>query len=289
MKKLAETSPEQWLLGIERALGSPVERAGDTDEDAAAEDGEHWPELERLARGELGASRLRELEIQSETDPELKKALEAFRPLDARLVDHIGERVSSLGAPARSSSPASSRVRARPARARARLIWGGAPVLAAAAALLLWFSAPAVVPLGEYRVEVAGALAESRGDVPAGEAPHEAGQGEAPSLRVLPGARLDVVVRPAVADSAVVDAHVFLERAGERRSVAATIARSESGAVRLSLQLPASDVGADQGGELVVIVSRPGRALPTVAEARKERGLGWQRFRFVLVNASVGP
>lgn len=286
MKKLADTSTEQWLEGVERALtGSPGDRACGRG-GAGTVGGVAWEELERLARGELAPARLAQLELQSETDRELRLALEAFRPLGAAALDRISERVASggaasgprevLGAP--SGEPASREgvpERSARARSRARRIGAAAPLLAAAAALLLWLQRPAIAPLGEYRVEVAGALAESRG-------PASPRDGREPArLRVLPGARLELVVRPAVAGSTAVDAHVFIESAGERRPVEAAVARSGSGSLRLSLQLPASGLG-----DLVVIVARTGVAPSSFADARGERGLGWQRFRFALVDAS---
>jgi hypothetical protein len=158
-------------------------------------------------------------------------------------------------------------------------LWGLAPALAAAAALMLLLRSPSSVPLGDYQVEVAGAVAVTRGVGPSGV---PAGSAQPPSLRVLPGGTLSVVLRPAVPDARAVEAFVFMEHAAERRALHASQAHAPSGALRLTLELPPFDAGT----VLLVVVARPGVELPSSAAARAERGEGWQSFRFGLLSAT---
>jgi hypothetical protein len=270
MKKVADTSAEQWLGGLERLLNDPEEEQLPVDARLP------WAELERLTRGELGEERRAALEAHSGADPALRRALDAHRPLTPALLERIsdgvlqGGGVRSAPSPAASSQPAPSATRRRGASTRARLAWALTPALTAAAVLLLLLQSPTLVPLGDYSVEVAGGVAASRGDTPS-PAP-------ASSLQVVPGGRLQLVLRPALPDAEAALAHVFLEHSGERRTLGAPTQRSESGALRLALELPPFETGT----ELLVVVARPAAELPDIAAARAGSGPGWSAFRFTL-------
>ena len=293
MKKLADTSTEQWLDGLELALlesharrigsGAPgwaEDTAVDGADDAAGEalDAETRAELERLTRGELEPERLQVLRARSETDTELRWALEAHRPLEAAAVERFSQRLLEAGAAsgarpieARGLEQAPSHAALRAQRRWGRAAWAGLPALAAAAALVFGLRSPSLPPLGEYRVEVSGSVAASRGS-PAGE------RAAQQVLRVVPGEPIGLLLRPDVPDAQQVDAHVFLEQAGERRALGASLARAASGALRLGVPLPALEAPAP----LWVVVARPGVSLADALAAPAERGPGWQRFGFVL-------
>lgn len=309
MKKLAETSTEQWLDGLELALlESHARRVGSGAPSGSEEllegelaDGDGFDaktreELERLTRGELEPARLEALQARSETDAALRWALEAHQPLGAAAVERFSQRLLQAGAAsgphrieqrleagpaARAvSSPAvSSPVSyARAQRRWARAAWAAVPALAAAAVLVFALRSPSLPPLGAYRVEVSGTVAESRGSPGGGQG--ERAQREA--LRVVSGGPIGLLLRPDVPDAQGVDARVFFEQGGERRALGASLERAASGALRLGVLLPAFDAPTP----LWVIVARPGVSLPDALAAPADSGPGWQRFGFVLEPAA---
>lgn len=245
MKKLDHIGTEELLGGLGRLLGEP-----DTDEGATRR-----AELERLTRRELPESRLAELEREARDDPALRRALEAHRPLEDAALERIERRVL------------------RPSARARRALWGLPPALAAAAALLLWLRAPSPEPLAAYRLEVSGAVASARGVEGAERS------GEPAVTRLGPERRLELLLRPALPDRHAAGASVFLEQRGERRPLPASVARSESGALRLALELPALSEGAAQ---LLVVVARPEVPAAEAAAAEADHGPGWQRFELTL-------
>lgn len=282
MKNFSDPTPEELLGGLGRLL---------EDERREGEDGRVASALERLTRGELDAAELARLEARSKDEPALRRALEAHRPLDPEVCERISQNLLKESAGAAPLGERAARASARPAvdsaaralgpaaalRSRRRVFWAAVPVLAAAAALFLWPKSPSFEPLARYAIEVQGAAVPLRGAEGASNGA-EAAAAPTPTLQVEPKRELTVLLRPAVPDPDLTEAQAFLERAGQVQPFESSVARSSSGALRLTLRVP----DLTEPSQLLIVVARPGVSMPGVAAAQAASGPGWQRFRFEL-------
>ncbi|HTE56212.1 MAG TPA: hypothetical protein VK698_35410 [Kofleriaceae bacterium] len=157
----------------------------------------------------------------------------------------------------------------RPPRWRRRTAWAAAgTALAAAAGLLLVGRGRGdAIDLRGYRLEVSGA-SEFRGEPGAPFHPGEPRDDQPVAL--IPGGRIQIVLRPSVRTSAPVDAWFFVERANQIEPISLTVEVDRSGAIR------ATGVAGAWGDDarLVVALGPPGRA-PALDDARARAG-GWR-------------
>jgi hypothetical protein len=227
-----------------------------------ADDAERRPrrELEELTRGELDSRALAELERQSRQDPALQQALEAHRPLGPAVQDRISQRLLSR-------EPAG---RPKVASWVRHGVWVAPLALAASLLLLVWSRGSELEELGAYRAEVNFAAATTRSGASAPEALRV--------LHVTQDQRLEVLLRPSVAERGAVEAAAFIREGAQLGPLDVTPARGSSGALLLGLSVPRFVPPAT----LVVVVARPGIDKAGVAREPALLGHGWQRFEFDL-------
>jgi hypothetical protein len=218
------------------------------------------PRWDALARGELSAEELAELERQAEADPEIALRLELFRPLSNEARDRIANSVE----PKAAVVPIESR---RPLWQKAALVM--APLAAAAAIALMLLRPAPLAPLPGYTLSASGGESELRSPAPR------------PGPVVLaPDASLTLVLRPATSVEGPVAARFFVEREGALEPLAVRAEQAEGGSLRLSA--PARELFGTHTGDasLIAIVGRPAainedpQALVRGAPAN---GPGWQR------------
>jgi hypothetical protein len=207
----------------------------------AAREKRHVDRWEALAAGELSDAELAELEAQARDDPEVARALEAYRPLDSGARARIVERLErQLARPEAAREP-------RAPFWRRFWVWAPACAVAAAAAivLLLW---PAGLPdLPRYSLAVRGGVQAVRGD----PAPEDLPRFEA-------GSTLEITLRPQRAVEGPVEARVFVEEGDGVRRLGVTVEKSATGAVRLRARVGQELRLPDGVHRLVVAVGRPG-------------------------------
>lgn len=227
-------------------------------------------EWEALARGELDAEAVDALRREAETTAEGRRAWEAFRPLDPRFHARAARRILAARDDRPARAPDIEPAAARRRRATPRAAWALAAVLLASiAGGLLIGRGAAPPPLPSYQLSVAGVRAE-RAPAPGEEATAGA--------TLVPGSRLELVLRPATGVEGPVTAALYLAGGGalDRWPVAAeALEAAPSGALRV-----AGRVGAElpfRAGDWTVlaVVGRPG-AMPSPAavEARWRAGEG---------------
>lgn len=216
---------------------------------------------ERLAAGELDDAGRAELERLAATDPEAKQKWDLFRPLDGAEQARI---VAAVSRGASASSRAPGDVVLGP---WLRRITFAALPIAAAAGVAFWLMQSSVAPLAAYNMVASGGVATQRGEAR-----------EPSALRVQEGARIELILRPAVSVGRDVVAYAFHASPALRHWPAETEI-SDDGAVRL-VGSATPLVGSN---ELVVVIGRS-TVLSSVAEAesraqRGESGRGWQVLR----------
>lgn len=194
-----------------------------------------------LARGELDASALSELEARAADDPEVALRLQLFRPVDDGAKARILEALTSMPRPAQAARPA----KRRPAAAR----WALAAVpLAMAAALALFLMRPqALAPLPDYSATLRGGQAEQR-----------SGDESAVTPRIGPGSQLELQLRPSVDVDGAVEARAFVVRAGEVTRLEVSPQIAPSGGFRLQGRAAAWFGSARGPAEMVILVGRVG-------------------------------
>lgn len=205
--------------------------------------------LERLAAGTLSDQERAELEREAATNPELARALELFRPLDA----DVRARIAAEVAPVRQLRTA----RPEPSR----LVWLAAALAAAAAVVLVLLFRSGPEPLPDYELAALGGVSEQR-------APSTA-------VQIAPGAELTLLLRPATSVVGDVVAYAFRVDGGEVVPLDVRVQRSETGAVRL--ELSADPLLAGQGSRRLVrvVVARASAvSSPKQAAALAGRGPG---------------
>lgn len=203
---------------------------------------------------------LEQLARVARADEQLHAALE--RRGTARAMPEDEPRLRSLPSSLSVSSPLSEdrqqqlveQIRARmggaPARTALltrRVIVSAAGVGAMAAALSIWLSAPRVfAPLPGYQLRVQGAQQGERAAAP-----------ETGALRLRPGSRLHLALRPEADVTGDVRARLFVRAMGERALGAELLLKQEqssTGSLRVEAEVPSS---LPEGGELVLLVGRP--------------------------------
>lgn len=206
-----------------RAVGAHARREDDDPKLAA---------LDRLARGEP----VNERELAG-IEPEV---VAMFRPLDGSAEQRIADRI----APPKLAT-------VRPLR-----IW--VPVLAAAAAVLLFFAWPRRSPdaLPRYALELSGNVSELRGDPKVVEG----------SATVHRGANLQLVLRPERAVERPIVVRAALVRAGVARPWTPPTQIAEGGAVRIEGPVKALFPDLDAPWE-IVLAACTADALPDGDEA----------------------
>jgi hypothetical protein len=153
-----------------------------------------------------------------------------------------------------------------------RLVWAAAPLAAAAAlALFLRFAAdPKALP--PYVMEVSGGSQAYRSE------PSHATE----VLRLPPGSRFSLTLRPQTTVDRPVEAHVFVVEADEARRVQLPVQTSELKAMRIAATV--EDLGLKEPAVLAVVVGDPASAVPRaeeIAKAARDREQtlsGWQLF-----------
>jgi hypothetical protein len=203
--------------------------------------------FERVARGDVDAAELAQLEVVASSDPEIAIRLEASRPLDPKAVDRIAARIG--GAP-KAAEVIPRPLAARPASPWKRWITLGAGPLALAVAMLVYVttqSGPTGPVLPDYSVTVTGDQAmRSRTEV-------------STRLRLAKGAardaRFEVVVRPATAPQRKVVAYAFTFAAAgaEPAPLEAKVEIAPEGSVRFTGPARALETAR----ELRIVVGEP--------------------------------
>ncbi len=245
-------------------------------EDDLLEDA-RWDKLPEGSLSELDRAELRAI---AERSPDARVAHEALRPLDEaereQLVDGI---LAGLGAPAAASleeapeggslagkaaksagegpSPAGGAkvipFARRPRRTVGMLVAAISIAAAAAAAFVALPRGGSSLP--GYEVSLLGEQAQRSKDDGGGV------------VRIGPGSRLHLVLRPVIAVEGTIAARGFLLRDGVTRAWDAPIEIAEGGAIRIAGSYEALFAGAPPGTcELLVAVGRPG-TLPSTPEA----------------------
>lgn len=225
----------------------------------ASEEASLDPRLEALAEGRLGAAELAGLESEAAQDPELARALEAFRPLDAAASERIvGVATEAFGVEASdAATPTPDNVVPFPLR---RVVAG--VIMSAAAVAALFFFAPHGLdhgPLPTYGFELEGGDQRLRGPE---DAPTE------PDMRSFsPTSRIELRVRPEIAIQGPAGAAVYFEADGQLIPVPQRVEGSPQGAFRVQGQ--ARDLFGSRAGEVRVffaVARRPD--LPSAEEIR---------------------
>lgn len=173
------------------------------------------PRWDALARGELSEAERAEL-LAAETDDELPQM---FEPLGEEFADRMAERLARPAAPL---APPSAEI-VRPTFGRRRWALLAVPVLALAAALLLYVATPVAEPLPSYGIEITGGDRTVRGGAPS----------DGP-VRLSPGSRVEIVGRPDTAVPSPVGAEVVVHTSAGDRPWTGTMDVSATGAVRLA-------------------------------------------------------
>jgi hypothetical protein len=211
--------------------------------------------LERLAQGRLTEAERQELETLALQNPELARAVEAFRPLGDEFHEQTTERLAeTLGF--------------RPEKKRARRsIWFFLPVpaaLAAAVLVLFLFMGGEPQPLPAFHFEVTGGVRAFRGLQPP------------EPLKLVPGSTLQIQLRPAKAVEGEIAVSTLLAREEEVIPLSIPVDQAPSGAVRLR-GVVGEDIRFMPGSfNLVVMLARPGE-MPE-SRAWREARAGVQVF-----------
>jgi ferric-dicitrate binding protein FerR (iron transport regulator) len=197
---------------------------------------------EGLAQGTLSEEERRELERLAGETPEAHAAYEAFRPLEPEARERIVARLEQEGTGAKVVPLASRR------RVMARVVVPAALAAMAAGVLLVVLPVGGGAPVPEYALSFSGEQAV-RSDAP-----------EAEVVRLGPGSRFTLVLRPEQGVEGKVEARAFLVRPGEARAWSVPMEVSAEGAVRI--QGRAEELPVPPGEwTLAIAVGRPG-ALP---------------------------
>jgi hypothetical protein len=249
---------------------------------------ERW---DRLAAGSLSPEEEAELRAEAEGSAGGTAALAAFQPLgaeaEARILAQIrAQRMAERPAvatprPVVASPPAAPAKNVLPFRRRA-VVWGGGLGLAAAAVLVAVLNLPgSSAPLPSYVAELKGNRS-ARG--PSGT--------EAPGIPTFsPGARFELVLRPAEAVKGNVALRCLLVAAGggPPRPFPACddVKRSDDGSLLVTGTVGSGIAGPPGAWTLWAIVARPGdlpKDPPVTGVAEPIAGKGWigipQRIRF---------
>lgn len=247
--------------------------------------GEEW---DRLAASELSAEEERELAKRADDSPETALNLAAFRPLGddfhSSLVDAIeGQRAREL-AGAGDENVAVEPLPLPPPSARSRRgAWVLGTIGSLAAALALVLVARPAPRLPSYAAEL------QSGDMPA----RGGGEGQQPTF--AQGSDLELLVRPAIPVSDVVEAHCTVAPAGTGDvgqlrpwPPCARAECDEGGALRIAGRVAAELPFEPGDWTLWVVVARRGlarSALPDAAQLARmapgavDRGPGWTAVR----------
>jgi hypothetical protein len=170
------------------------------------------PRFERVARGEVDAAELAELEVVASSDPAIAVRLEASRPLDVAVVDRITARLGQAqSTKAAEIVPLERRPEKKPASPWMRRIGLAVGPLALAAAMLVYVTSqhgPSGPELPSYSITATGAQA-MRG--PAEESPVGDRQGQSTRLRISSArdARFEIALRPASTPQTKIVAYAF--------------------------------------------------------------------------------
>ncbi len=241
-----------------------------------------------LTHGELSAEEEAALRREAAESRQARRQLDAFEPLGAearaRIASRLREELRAPEEPATHPSPGAGGTRL-PWRLSGRWWVGSLAAAAAFCAVMLWPAAE-LPPMPAYALSVEGALASSRaGDSAAAGAP----------VRLAPGRRFALVLRPATAVEGPVAVRAFLGRDGRwtRWQIEPRIA--PSGAVRVDSAV-ANDSSPRQAGllpagagnwQLALAVGRRGRlpddaAVAAAAAAGRSGAADW-----VLLQAGI--
>lgn len=221
---------------------------------AIARDETRDPRLEALAAGELAPEALADLEREAEADHELKAAVEAHRPLDARAKQRF---VASILAAQAAEAPAPVIPLGVHQRRRAGAVFAAlAAGSIAAAAAGLFFVTAGDRALPEYALQLEGGDRALRSSGSAGPIP---------VLR--PDSRLEVSLRPATRVEGALEGWAFLVDARGARRLEVPLEVSSEGAARFTAR--GRDLGGVAGEEAVLgfVIGRRGE-LPGLEEAR---------------------
>jgi hypothetical protein len=186
--------------------------------------------LVRLTHGELSPEEIADLEREADAE-----AIQAHRPLDDEFKKSVESRLEALLPPQKMAT-------VTPIRPRWVMPAAVATLVAAAAAVFFLLNPGAThTALPGYELAVSGGVREVRGSTPE-------------PIRVAPGSRLTLVVRPATATAEKVSAFVF---AGTDRSAVATeVDASADGALKLTLGEAALPASSESETKLIVVVGR---------------------------------
>lgn len=254
--------------------------------------------LERLGRAvrdeEQWGERLdaqAERALQDAQAPDAERLRAAYAPLSAEVRAAIaariaGELAQGAGATEPSAVPPSAVGVAPVAHLRPGRSWlWAAPVLAAAAALLLWLGTGVQDQerqLASYQLEVQGDVAALRRAQPGGSggdplAPGASAPPAPAALHVSPGSPLVLTLRPERPASPEVQAHVYLRSEGGLQRLPARTRVAPGGAVQLELDPEGTWPAA---GQLVVWIGVQGTepAATQLATSGPASGPAWQRL-----------
>lgn len=206
------------------------------------------PRLVALAHGQIDEEELDELLERAIEEPAVRRAVEAFWPLDE-------------AARTRSFNRAKAALAAQRPPARRP----GAPVLLTMglgvflAGVLTWVAlgVPPPAPLPPYSLEVRGGYRDLR----AAQAPLDLG-------RLAPDAPLELIYRPADPIAGPAEAAIFSVLEGEVRQLDAALEASASGAFRWQGRV-ATLLPGRRGEVELVVAARPGDAAPTATQVRR--------------------
>jgi hypothetical protein len=231
------------------------------------QDGRADARWEAMCEGEADGGRAADPAEAQHLDARGIRAREAYRPLDASTRDRIVSSLTDAGAPKR-AAPETSSDRAAPSPIehgklvplRARWARRGALVigpLALAAAVLLVARRPTDLPaLPSFELSVSGGDVSSRGpDLRAAQ-----------PLRLPPGSRFELLLRPSTRVQGPLVAKTFAARGGEVRETGLGAQVSGGGATRIQGTADELSGLAPGAWDLVVVVGRPG-AVPLDAGA----------------------
>jgi len=221
------------------------------------------PRLVALAHGCIDDDELDELLERAVEEPEVRRAVEAFWPLDdaARMASFARAR-AALAARARTPCQSKWSVLALPA--------GSAAFLAGVVAWVVIGITPAA-PLPPYELEVRGGFRAVRAE------PRALDLG-----RMTPAAPIDLICRPIDPIAGEARAAIFVVRDGAVRRLDAVPEMSVSGAARWKGRV--ADLLPNPSGPVEVVMAvRAGREPPSIAEVR--RALDGERGRLRLARA----
>lgn len=225
-----------------------------------------------LCAGELSSAEREELEQSALADPELARALDAYRPLEAGAVQQVEALFLARASTSESAKLPRQASRKRVSARTSRRLWPYGVVAASAAAIAVYLTLPShgTLDIPEYVLSAHSAKTQRSS---AAEATSPQG------LVVSSETPVHVFLRPAHAVSHAVTARVCLYEGSKCNDWPAQLEVDSAGSVHISLEPLHASVRA--GAELWIVVGAPERLGGNMAELalahRPSRGVqGWR-------------